>query len=63
MQIALNDQEVGALVELLHKSLREIRTKITFTDDPEVRAALKHREGVLRQLVDHVMRFSVPSAA
>ncbi len=63
MQIALNDEEVGALVELLYKSLRDIRLKITLTEDREVRDALKHRERVLHHLVDHVMSLSAPRAA
>ncbi len=63
MQIALKDEEVGALVELLYKSLRELHLKITLTEDPEIREALKHRERVLRHLVDHLMVMSVPRAA
>ena len=63
MQIALNDQELGALVELLYKSLRELQLKIALTEDPEMREALRYREGVLQHLVDHLMSFSVPQAA
>ena len=63
MQIALNDEEVGAMVELLYKSLRDLRLKITLTKDPQVNEALQHRESVLRHLVDHLLRFSAPRAA
>jgi len=63
MQIALNDEELGAMVELLYKSLRELHLKITLTEDPEIREALQYREGVLQHLMDHVMSLSVPQAA
>ena len=64
MQIALNDEEVGAIIESLYKSLSEVRNKISVTQDPELRAVLRYREGVLRHLVDHVMSgVSIPRAA
>jgi hypothetical protein len=63
VQIALNDEEVGAMVELLYKSLRELHLKMTLTKDPAINEALKYREGVLQHLVDHLMRFSAPRAA
>jgi hypothetical protein len=63
VQIALNDEEVGAMVELLYKSMRDLRLKITLTEDPAVNESLKHREDVLRHLADHLLRFSVPRAA
>ena len=63
MQIALNDEEVGALIELLYKSRRELELKISLTEDPATSESLKYREGVLQQLADHLLRFSVPRAA
>ena len=55
MQIALNDEEMGALVELLYKSLPELQQKIYTTEDADVREALKYRESVLQHLVDQLM--------
>ena len=63
MQIALNDEEVGALIELLYKTRRELQLKITLTEDPATTEALKYREGVLHHLADHLLRFSLPRAA
>ncbi|MCL4523216.1 MAG: hypothetical protein M1453_13605 [Acidobacteria bacterium] len=63
MQIALNDEEVGAQVELLYSALLELSKKITSAHDPEIREALKHREGVLRRLLHRLMSLSAPRAA
>ncbi|MBI3661722.1 MAG: hypothetical protein HY234_01535 [Acidobacteria bacterium] len=55
MQIALNDEELGAIVELLYDSLPALREKVAHTGDPEERAALEHRERVLEHLKSHLM--------
>jgi hypothetical protein len=64
VQIALNDEELGAVVQLIYDALPEIRKQIKATNDTELRAALEHRERVLHLLVDHLIAgMSMPRAA
>lgn len=64
MQIALNDEEVGAVAQLIYEALPEIHKQIAAAKDTELRSALEHRERVLHQLVDHLISgLSMPRAA
>jgi hypothetical protein len=60
MQIALNDEERQALVEILNETLPNLRAEVYRTESFDYREELKRREAVIKQLI---ARLSLAAAA
>jgi hypothetical protein len=54
MDLTLDDEERAVTVELLEEAFRELRVEIHHTHDSEDKAQLKHREKVLRGVLERL---------
>ena len=54
MRIELSDEEREVLQRLVAAALQDIRLEVRHSHESETRAELRHRENVLRRIVDKV---------
>jgi hypothetical protein len=54
MELTLNQEERGETTRLLEDAFRELRVEIHHTHDSEDKERLKHRERVLRGLLERL---------
>ena len=54
MDLTLDEEERAVTVELLEEAFRELRVEIHHTHDSEDKERLKHRERVLRGLLERL---------
>ncbi|MEJ2368192.1 MAG: hypothetical protein P8Z49_07560 [Acidobacteriota bacterium] len=54
MEVTFTEQELDLLKRILDSSLRQLRQEVHHTRDSEYREQLKHRENVLRSILEKV---------